>query len=335
METFGRLVPALCLALMACTTSGRNGNGGGMGGAPGGSSPNGGGGPLDLGLDPNTDWVSDPPPKFCGPDGGTLPPPPMPGGTAECPDDKNREGCPCPQVGMQAPCWPGARAHRGLGICKDGVTTCQIVAEISAVWGHCEGYVLPDPSATDGARACECFSHGQWQLDNVTACFIDDGGGIGSGGAISNYLQGTSYQCPTNVDLPPTQDWSTSSVRADCGGHFKLCYALKGGDPKNPKPTDCTIVRACTETDYVQVNMVQNLPALGPWLANSPSEKACALEFATSGGYGEMSVEGLTLTCDTLDKVFHRVTFCPLTCNSNPSAPQCAGCTNQGGSGSF
>src|SRR3990167_844899 len=35
-------------------------------------------------------WADDPPPKVCGDSGMT---PVVPGGTPECPDDKNREGC--------------------------------------------------------------------------------------------------------------------------------------------------------------------------------------------------------------------------------------------------
>src|SRR5262245_19509351 len=48
----------------------------------------------------------DPFPKWCGPPAGKTEPPP-PGGTEDCPDDKNVVGCPCPQVGATAPCWPG------------------------------------------------------------------------------------------------------------------------------------------------------------------------------------------------------------------------------------
>src|SRR5438477_13107811 len=94
----------------------------------------GGGGDLagtgipqpDLHFDSDAFWAQDPPPKWCGPDGGV---PQTPGGTPECPDDKNREGCPCPTEGMKASCWPGLRANRGLGQCHDGVTTCQKFGE--------------------------------------------------------------------------------------------------------------------------------------------------------------------------------------------------------------
>jgi hypothetical protein len=82
-------------------------------------------GPPDLRrYDPDAFWENDPPLMSCIPDGGTLPPPKPPGGTPDCPDDKNRQGCPCTTLGEKRACWPGLRANRGLGICRDGETTC-------------------------------------------------------------------------------------------------------------------------------------------------------------------------------------------------------------------
>src|SRR5262249_7740363 len=63
-------------------------------------------------------YANDPPPKWCGPAGQPSPPPP--GGTVDCPDDKNKPGCACDNVGQTAPCWTGLRANRNLGVCKDG-----------------------------------------------------------------------------------------------------------------------------------------------------------------------------------------------------------------------
>src|SRR5437016_5172716 len=82
---------------LGCSSGGRGtGNGDGPGAG-------------DMGLDVDAYWAQDPPPMFCTLDGGALPPPPIPGGTIDCPDDKNREGCPCPTLGMTAACWPGLR----------------------------------------------------------------------------------------------------------------------------------------------------------------------------------------------------------------------------------
>jgi hypothetical protein len=87
--------------------------------------------PPDLRFDPDAFWADDPPIMSCVSDGGMLPPPPIPGGTPECPDDKNRQGCPCTTVGEQRACWPGLRQNRNLGICRDGVTTCMRVGELN------------------------------------------------------------------------------------------------------------------------------------------------------------------------------------------------------------
>src|SRR5262245_12681350 len=73
-------------------------------------------GPKDLSFDKDAFWAQDPPPMTCGLDGSMLPLPPLPGGTPDCPDDKNRQGCPCTKPGTQAACWPGLRKNRNLGI---------------------------------------------------------------------------------------------------------------------------------------------------------------------------------------------------------------------------
>ena len=125
-------------------------------------------------------YKNDPLPSYCGPEAGgaTLPPPVT--GTEECPDDKNKPGCFCEKPGTKAACWTGLRKHRNLGQCKDGVTTCQQKSENTYAWGPCEGQVLPDPNATEGAPACKCFSLGQWKIKNLTPCiaqFDPDGTG--------------------------------------------------------------------------------------------------------------------------------------------------------------
>jgi hypothetical protein len=47
-----------------------------------------------------------------------------------------------------------------------------------------------------------------------------------------------------------------------------------------------------------------------------------------------MSVDGISLLCDPVKKVFNRVSYCPLSCNTNPSDPKCMNCM-QGGGGNF
>jgi hypothetical protein len=160
---------------------------------------------------------------------------------------------------------------------------------------------------------------------------------------VSTLWSGTQAACPpisgTTV-TQPTQPWSPNTLKVDCAGHFKLCYTLKAGDAANPLPSDCVLTTVCTEADYPTENVVQPFPDLPSWLATTPAETQCAMQFASSGGYGEMSVVGLSVECDEIDdgsggpKVFNRVQYCPLSCNDNPTAPGCENC-QAGGSGSF
>ena len=285
------------------------------------------GGLDDLAVDRDAFYVQDPPVMYCGLDGGMYNPPPPPGGTLECPDDKNLEGCPCPSPGATASCWPGKRANRHLGICMDGTTTCQQATEIGSTWGPCMGAVLPDPNATEGASACKCFSHGFWNVTNLVPC--------SSGPSITPPVDITSMYSSTLSggdagtiscnNMPAAgSSWSDDTVTADCSGHFTLCYTIKAGDGKNPQPTDCVIARSCATGDYTQVNVAQPWPPLPSWI--STASTSCFNAFNTTGGYGEMSVSGETVTCDMItEHVFQRVTYCA------PGATNCS----SGGGGQF
>src|SRR5262249_46544804 len=142
-------------------------------------------------------WANDPPPMMCGPDSGVTPKPP--GGTPDCPDDKNREGCPCPKEGQTAACWPGFRKNRSKGDCKDGTTTCKKISETELGWGPCEGYVLP--SGTTGKAACTCFSGGSWNIANLSPCFFSDSSGAVTG-AVSTVPTYDASGKLTNVACP-------------------------------------------------------------------------------------------------------------------------------------
>jgi hypothetical protein len=287
-------------------------------------------------YDPDAFFINDPPPPVCPLDGGMQQPPMSPGGTPDCPDDKNRQGCPCPMLGMHAACWPGARKNRDLGQCKDGMTVCQTSPEGSLHWGECMGYVLPDPNATAGAAACECFSQGTWKIDNLSPCFFSTSQSAppGSGGTVSTVIDGSGQaQCPSSF-AQPTEPWSPNSLNVDCAGHFQLCFTLKAGDGANPQPTDCTIIQVCTESDYPTPNVEVQFPPLQSWISSSSDQIACAEQFTSTGGYGEMSVMGKTVACDDLNKVFNRVTYCPIACSMPNPPAMCAMC-RQDGSGNF
>ncbi len=319
--TSRRMVAALALALAGC--------GGGIGGDGLSTDP-----PVDDGKGDSTQdfFAKDPPPQYCGP--ATQQPPPAPGGTPDCPADKNREGCPCTQVGQKAPCWPGLRANRNHGSCKDGVTTCKLVGEIDARWGRCEGYVLPKPGAT-GLEACRCFSKGSWQIDNLIPCVMPtaDHQTIYT---VSTAVVKGQPECPSGDAFPPAPDpgtvWSSNRLSVDCAGQFKLCLAVKGGDPEKPSPGDCLLARVCIEAWYPTPNAVQELPPLPSW---SATDLACSQVFYKQGGYAELTVEGKSIECEDLGeagkpRVFHRRGYCPMSCAETPSAPGCTQCTSNG-----
>jgi hypothetical protein len=288
-------------------------------------------------------WANDPPPMYCGFDGGMEPA--TPGGTPDCPSDKNRQGCPCPSAGMSAACWPGLRVDRNVGQCKDGMTTCMETNEGTDLqWGPCMGYVLPEPGAEAGAPACKCFSGGQWLINNLSPCFVS-GSSSGSGPvyAVSTIQQGDggAAACPAISGPPPvpapSQPWSTDSLTVDCPGHYNLCFSLKAGSASSPKSTDCTVMTVCTEADYPTANVTEVIPPLPGWTTTSDT---CSTQFNTSGGYGEMTVQGLSELCEKVDNgmggpmVFNRVQYCPTACDTDPSGAGCMDCM-QGGSGSF
>ena len=103
-------------------------------------------------LSPDAFFVNDPQPPYSGADGKMLPPSAV-SGTRDCPDDKNREGCPCTTPGQKALCWPGKRINRNHGVCRDGMTRCEMGQEFGNRWGACVGYTLPVEAATEGAPA--------------------------------------------------------------------------------------------------------------------------------------------------------------------------------------
>lgn len=279
---------------------------------------------------------NDPFPSYCGPPDGGWTSPPTPTGTADCPSDKNLEGCPCTNPGEQASCWPGKRLNRNRGNCRDGTTTCGSSNEFDLTWGACQGAILPSPQATAGAGACTCFSRGAWKLANTTPCFIGSNGQYSS--AVSTYMNGAGKaSCPSSPPSPqPGTTFSANTLRVDCEGQFELCYTLKAGDYANPKPTDCVMAKVCTSGWYGQHDVEKAFPDLPAWTS---SDTACVQQFATQAGYGEMSVKGKSMFCEDISDggtplVFQRVKYCPLSCNSDPSRPECAQCGN-GASGDF
>lgn len=285
-------------------------------------------------------YANDPPPKWCGPNDRAKPPP-APGGTEACPSDKNKPGCACETVGKKVACWTGLRANRGLGACKDGVTTCAQLDENTRGFGPCEGQVLPTEGETKGKSACTCFSEGQWKIDNAVPCTIDYGN---AAYMVSTVLDVNGKpRCPDQVPgsppppAKPSASWSSASLVVDCAGAYELCYEIKAGDVNQPSPSDCTLAKVCQKAEYVTAGVEQKLGTLPSWVA---ADAACVAKWRTKGGYGEMTVKGLSVRCDAIDDgngnphVFNRVGYCPEKCQTSPTLPECAACA-QGGSGQF
>lgn len=335
-------------------------------GNPDGSADGSGAdGSFDLdGQKPDTGdpFANDPPPPWCGPAG--KPEPPKPGGTIECPDDKNKPGCGCLEAGKEAPCWTGLRANRNLGVCKDGVTKCVAVNENRKEWGECVGQVLPTPGVSKGAPACKCFSAGQWKIANLSPCFrtyytVDANGvqtEVGTyamstviDGSGENQLPVGQSDCPSNPGGPPPNVpgsiWSGSSLKVDCAGQFKLCLKVKAGNFDAPSPNDCTLVEVCTEDYYKEANVEQKWKDLPAWANKTPTEAACAAKWektdnTISPGYAEMIVKGKSERCDAIDDgnggdfLFNRIKFCPTICRTTPDTAECKAC-QQAGQGGF
>ncbi|MEM6960556.1 MAG: hypothetical protein AAF550_02290 [Myxococcota bacterium] len=293
--------------------------------------------------DSGTSPQDDPFPKYCGPDGRVVLEETAIRGTPECPSDKNLPGCSCEHIGEVAACWPGLRAHRNRGICRDGTTVCERAGEFGAAWGPCKGYVLPEEHAKHGAAACGCFSAGTWELDNTSPCVVSYQDGVEW--MVSTFVDGAGLaRCPTLVEpglLPPQPEpetpWTTHRLTVDCEGQFQLCYSIKSGDAHQPLDSDCLVARSCVEVWYEERNVLQELPPLPGWTADSAD---CSAEFSERGGYGEMTVLGLSADCVSVDNgaggayVFHRVPYCASDCQERPMDPDCLDCA-MGGFGTF
>jgi hypothetical protein len=330
--------------------------GGGMDAGTFGTDAGGTGADGRVRINPDAFFAEDPPPVMCLSDGGRVP---VDVGVnpatddPRCPPDKNREGCPCARDGMTASCWTGLRINRGRGQCRDGMTTCQ--GGEFPVWGPCQGAVLPTPGVTRGPGACNCFSEGTWNIVNVSPCFIYADAAFTRvlGASSSIDLGGGRTSCgPSRMGMapwpPPAPTWSSSTLTVDCGGTFRVCYRLRAyaavADAMSmmARPDNCVLSESCVETTIAPTMMAtpRMLPPLPGWSTSTAADLACAQRFVDNGGYGEMTVRGLSSECQEFNDgmggslVFNRVNYCPAAC-SRPSPPaMCAMCRN-GASGGF
>lgn len=286
-----------------------------------------------VGLCSDGYFVEEPMPMAC-PGGPAMVP--QVSGTPECPSDKNHMGCACSPANQSAACWPGARKNRNRGICKDGITTCK-PTQGGPQWGSCEGFVLPDLKGQTPKERCECFSGGQWKLTNLSPCYVKD-----SDESVIGAISTINGLCPDFAKLPlkpPTQAFSENVLTVDCGGRFKLCYEIKAGNAAKPDPSDCSVVKVCTEADYDLAYGAtpagKAFPPLPGWATTTPEQAACVAKLSKEGGYGEMTVAGVSSECESIEtRVFNRVVICAEICNTDPLNPLCVNC-QKGGDGKF
>src|SRR5262245_32381105 len=57
---------------------------------------------------------------------------------SDCVNGPDFTNCPC-GVGETKPCYTGPADTRNIGLCKDGVQTCEPVNEVSGAFGKCTG----------------------------------------------------------------------------------------------------------------------------------------------------------------------------------------------------
>jgi hypothetical protein len=119
------------------------------------------------------------------------------------------EGCACTD-GLTQACFSGPAASRNVGICSDGVQTCS-----GAVWGPCDGEVVPIAEVCDGAADENC--------DGV----IDENCALCNSGDTQSCYSGP----PGTDSVAPCQ---TGNQTCDVSGHWGTC----AGEVV-PIPEDC------------------------------------------------------------------------------------------------
>ncbi|HEX3696283.1 MAG TPA: hypothetical protein VH374_12950 [Polyangia bacterium] len=191
--------------------------------------------------------------------------------------------------------------------------------------------------ASGGGGTCStCFVHGNWKIDNLSPCFLSttpaDGGAATLTTVTSTVTSGGASMCPdpAATTLP---SWSTDTLTTDCPGRYHLCITLKAGNGKTPANDDCTVVQDCADGDYTTATQAQTWAGLPGWKID-PANLACAQKFQDQGGYAQLTATGTATNCGAVTRALGTITYCPLSCQSDPTGPGCTTCV-AGGSGSF
>jgi len=163
------------------------------------------------------------------PDSGTLedtrPPPFRDGGTGPCGDESCGNGldddcdgvvdngCFC-LPGDESACFGGEAESRGVGVCVDGVITCEDGLEFGT-WSDCEGDVLRGEEGCDGSLDDDCDG----AIDEGCVC-TPGAGPIACGSDVGRCVTGT--QLCVDAMLGECED-STGPIAETCDGTDEDC----------------------------------------------------------------------------------------------------------------
>lgn len=142
--------------------------------------------------------------------------------------DDTQCGC---QVGTNRSCYSGPAATAGVGICRAGTQSCQLIDAGVADWSTCSGQTLP---AAVNCSSTNVDNNCNGQVDSVDCgcqlgasrpCYTGPAGtqniGLCRGGSqtcISTGPTTTAWGACTGQVIPTTRNCSSSTVDADCNG---------------------------------------------------------------------------------------------------------------------
>jgi hypothetical protein len=190
----------------------------------------------------------------------------------------------------------------------------------------CSGQKSKERSSGDrGTVAPTCDCPLDWQIDNLAVC-------VGQHTAFTDTLLyssspgGDKPQCDAGRRFPqpvPARDWSDQRLSSPCTGAGTLVLRVRQGDAADPSADDCIIAEQQLEFDYTTADQPLTLPALAPW---SAQDQACARAYEEQGGYLEFRVESAEVGCGKDGSTVKYVNQCPVTCDLDPSGPECEDC---------
>ncbi len=165
------------------------------------------------------------------------------------------EGCKC-MAGQTQACFMGPPNFMAVGACKNGVQTCQVIGEMTGVWGECVGGISPSKEICDNLdNDCDgcvddklcCLPPINCGYDIGTALpFVDkviDGTQIYSGGDAANW-EWTLSKGPCDIVLNTTSfkmnGTATTTVSGPNLSQLTLNFQLSGSYTLKLKVTSPT-----------------------------------------------------------------------------------------------